>query len=280
MKKPTKKTLKPIYHNSSIERKYSKKLRDFSKLVNNSCRWWLLSKVKKYNNDDITNISKTLSIEFNRLLEFWNKKANDFGKNFTHNLNKELIRYANSKYASQGFVFSSIPREVKQTINANILQQMALIKTIPKDIIERYEATLYNSINSFDLNVLEKQIKTISNISNRRAKTIARDQVGKALENYSISRSKSLGFEYYVWNTSRDERVSKGKGGHKQLDGRIYRYDTPTAIIDSYGNKGHTGERVNCRCIQTPLILDVNQELKLVKDGNDGDYYIIVNKKI
>lgn len=280
MKKPTKKTLKPIYHNSSIERKYSKKLRDFSKLVNNSCRWWLLSKVKKYNNDDITNISKTLSIEFNRLLEFWNKKANDFGKNFTHNLNKELIRYANSKYASQGFVFSSMPREAKQTINANILQQMALIKTIPKDIIERYEATLYNSINSFDLNVLEKQIKTISNISNRRAKTIARDQVGKALENYSISRSKSLGFEYYVWNTSRDERVSKGKGGHKQLDGRIYRYDTPTAIIDSYGNKGHTGERVNCRCIQTPLILDVNQELKLVKDGNDGDYYIIVNKKI
>lgn len=240
------KTLKPIRHNVRIEQKFSKKLRDFNKLVNKSCSYWLLSKVRKFDNNDISNISKALEIEFNRLLQYWNNKAIDFSEAVSKSLNKEIMKYANAQYKQQGFTITTIPYNVKQAINANILQNMALIKTIPRDVINKYQTTLYNSINSFDLQAIEKQIKNIYNISNRRVKIIARDQVGKALENYSSSRSKALGFEYYVWNTSRDERVSKGKGGHRQLDGRIYRYDTPTAIIDSYGNKGHTADRVNC----------------------------------
>lgn len=273
------KTLKPIRHNVRIEQKFSKKLREFNKLVNKSCSYWLLSKVRKFDNNDISNISKALEIEFNRLLQFWNDKALDFSKAISNSLNKEIVRYVDSIYNQQGFKLTTIPRNVKQSINANILQNIALIKTIPRDVIEKYQTALYNNINSFDLQAIEKQIKTIYGVSNRRAKIIARDQVGKALENYSSARSQSLGFEYYVWNTSRDERVSTGKGGHRQLDGRIYRYDTPTAIIDSYGNKGHTGERVSCRCINTPLILDINQELKKVSDNVNGDYYIITNKK-
>lgn len=81
-----------------------------------------------------------------------------------------------------------------------------------------------------------------------------------------------------MWVTANDERVSTGKGGHKQLNGRIYRYDTPTAIIDSYGNKGHCSERVNCRCTQVSVILEPSQEFKKIKDSLNGDYYIITNK--
>ena len=93
-----------------------------------------------------------------------------------------------------------------------------------------------------------------------------------------MGRSKQLGFEYYEWSTSNDERVSTGKGGHKQLNGRIYRYDTPTAIIDSYGNKGHCADRVNCRCVPIPIMLQPNQTTKLIKDSQNGDYYKIIEK--
>lgn len=270
-------TLKPLRHNIGIEKKYSKRLRAFSKMINNSCSYWLISKINKANHNEITNISKALETEFKRLLNFWNKKAEIFSERVTNSLMRDIIKHTDTHFKQQGFTFTSIPRNVKQSINSSILQNIALIKSIPSEIIEKYQNTLYNNINNFDLQALEKQIKSISKVTNNRAKLIARDQTGKALENYSQSRSQALGFEYYVWNTSRDERVSKGKGGHKQLDQRIYRYDTPTAIIDSYDNVGHCGARVNCRCIATPLVLDINQTLKKVKDLN-GTYYIITDK--
>ena len=89
------KTLKPIRHNVRIEQKFSKKLRDFNKLINKSCSYWLLSKVRKFDNNDISNISKALEIEFNRLLQFWNDKALDFSNAVSKSLNKEIVKYVN-----------------------------------------------------------------------------------------------------------------------------------------------------------------------------------------
>ena len=113
----------------------------------------------------------------------------------------------------------------------------------------------------------------------RRAKFIARDQTAKGIQSYNQARAESLGFEFYQWVTSKDERVSTGKGGHIHLDGRIYKYNEPTAIIDSYNTRGHTGQRPNCRCEAIAVLPNPNQEFKRVRDGNAGDYYILVDKK-
>ena len=150
-----------------------------------------------------------------------------------------------------------------------------MIKTIPQEIKNRFESAFLNDVNNFDQEAIKKQVLTITGISERRADTIARDQVSKALDGYATARSQTLGYEFYIWITSRDERVSKGKGGHRQLDQRIYKYDTPTAVIDSYGNIGSPSQRVNCRCRRRPLLLKEGQELELVKDNYSGDYYII-----
>ena len=92
------------------------------------------------------------------------------------------------------------------------------------------------------------------------------------VSDFTQARSRQLGFTHYKWVTSRDERVSEE---HKHLDGRIYAYDNPTALIDKHKNIGHPSQRVNCRCHAVSVILDANQELKLVKDANHGDYYVI-----
>ena len=97
----------------------------------------------------------------------------------------------------------------------------------------------------------------------------------EAIGEYHATREQALGFEYYMWMTSKDERVSKE---HKELEGKLYRYDTATAVIDSYGNLGHPSQRVNCRCRRKAVILKPNQEVKLISDGASGDYYIIVEK--
>ena len=104
--------------------------------------------------------------------------------------------------------------------------------------------------------------------------------MAKALDGYATARSQTLGYEYYVWKSSLDSRVSKGiPGGHKFLEGRIYRYDTPTAIINSYKEVGHPSQRPNCRCRRRPLLLKEGQDVELIKDATFGDYYILVDKK-
>ena len=128
-----------------------------------------------------------------------------------------------------------------------------------------------NNVNNFDREQIYRLAKTYQGISNRRAKTIARDQTQKAVSSFTQARAEQLGFEYYEWVTAGDERVSKE---HYHLNGRVYRYDTPTAKIDSYGNVGHPSQRVNCRCIAVSVIMD-NKKAHKVKDAKYGDYYVI-----
>lgn len=274
------KKLKPINKNIGMEKEFNNALNIFSKEVIKSVKYWSVAQLNKYNRGEITNISKALSIEFKDLLKSWDKKSEVFSKRLAQILNKKVKNHVDLGFSNQGkeYALKSLSRKSAQVLNANILQSMALIKSIPRDIIEKYQVVLYNNITDFDLEATEKTLKNISKVTLGRVKTIARDQTSKALENFASARAMDLGFEYYIWQTAKDERVSSGKGGHDKLEGRIYRYDTPTAIIDSYGNKGHCSERVNCRCISAPLILEANQSLKLVKDSQAGDYYILVEK--
>lgn len=277
-KKQEIKTLKPIRNNIAIERKLKKALQGFTKELLKSVTYWSVAQVNKFTRGDLTNISVALRVEFNDLLKAWNKKANKFSKRISQSVQRDIVTYVNSNLKEQSLKPIKSNNNVKNALKADVLQNISLIKTIPQDIIEKYQVLLYNNILTLNQQGIIKAVKEISNISLSRANTIARDQVAKSIENYKMAQCNALGFDYYVWNTSRDERVSKGNGGHIHLHNRIYRYDNPTAIIDSKGTLGKPAQRVNCRCIATPLILDYNQDVKLVKDSQAGDYYIVIDK--
>lgn len=276
--KPT--TLKPIKHSTALERQASKDLRAFTERVNKSIKHFTLAQFNKYNRGEINNISTALRIKFNSLIEQWEATAREFAKDYASKQSKSIGKYVEANYNQQGehFKLKGLSANTKQVIQAQYLENIALIKSIPSDIIERYQSALYNAVANFDSGEINKLAKQIGQISTRRAKTIARDQTAKAIESFSNARARDLGFTHYQWLTSKDERVSKGKGGHRQLDGRIYSYDSASAIIDSYENKGHPAQRVNCRCIAIPIQLLPNQELRLIKDSTSGDYYELLQK--
>mgnify|MGYP002507122064 CR=1 FL=1 len=270
------KTLKKILSSHNLETKTFKYINKYNNKLIKSLNYWLLAQFNKYFRGDIKNLSDTLKIEFADLQKKWDKKADDFADKISDYIVKHSVVYVNSNLHSQGLKVAKDNNIVKNILKAKIDENLALIKSIPQETILRYKSVLYNQIGNFDLQAINKQIKVISGISKRRARTIARDQVAKIIESYHVAKSQQLGFEYYVWNTIIDERTSYGKGGHKVLNNRIYRYDTPTAIIDTYGNVGKPSDRVNCRCTATALILDINQKLKKIKDSTHGDYYIVV----
>lgn len=273
--KPT--TLRAPRENIAFEKDYAKRLIKLTTDIGKSFLYWTLATVNKNANK---NISKQLVFNFNELLKEWNKKTSDFAKKEAKRTTKQVSSFVNGNLQNQSpeFALKRSIKEIDNTLNAVYERNYNLIKTIPQDIKERFESVFLNNVNNFDQEAIFKQVETIDGISKRRAKTIARDQVQKAIGEYHATREQALGFEYYMWQTSRDEKVSTGKGGHRQLEGRIYRYDTPSAVIDSYGNIGHPSQRVNCRCRRKAVILKPNQEVKLISDGTSGDYYIIVEK--
>lgn len=271
------KTLKPIKENKALEKDYTKRLLKLTTDINNSFSYWSLAAANKNLNK---NISKQLQFNFNKLMKQWEPKVDEIAKIEAERLSKQSAKYVNMNLVkqSQSFALKRTPKDVSQALNAIYERNYNLIKTIPQDIKDRFQSVFLNNVNNFDREAIEKQIKTISGISDRRAKVIARDQTQKAITQYHAAREQNLGFEYYVWRTSQDERVSTGKGGHKKLEGRIYRYDEDTAVVDSYGNLGHPSQRVNCRCRRQAVILQPNQTVKKIKDSQAGDYYIIVEK--
>lgn len=274
MKKVKPTTLKTPRDNIALEKDYKSRLIKLTSDITKSFLWWTMATLKK-NLDK--NISTQLAFNFNDLLKDWNKKANIFAKKEALRTTSKVESFVNGNLKSQSpeFTIKRNSQPIDNSLNAIYQRNYNLIKTIPQDIKERFESVFLNNVNNFDQEAILKQVSTIDGISKRRAETIARDQVNKAIGEFHSTREQALGFEYYEWQTSMDSRVSKE---HKELGGRIYRYDTATAIIDSYGNIGHPAQRTNCRCKRRAVIIKPNQEVKLVRDSLHGDYYVIVEK--
>lgn len=270
-------TLKKIPTPKKIEKEYIKSLQDYTNTILNSLEWWTNATLKK-NKDK--NLAKQLQFNFNDLYDTWDSKTAKFAKQQSRTLTNKIARFVNGRMKEQNpdFRFLNIPKKLKQSMQAIQDRNYNLIRSIPKEIIERFQSTYLNNVNNLNEDILAKQLKTIKGISLRRAKTIGRDQVQKASTEYNSGYEQSLGFEYYVWITARDERVSVGLGGHKYLDNRIYKYSEPTAVIDSYKNLGVPSQRVNCRCKAVSINIKANQEVKKVRDSLRGDYYVLLEK--
>ena len=270
-------TLQNIKNSYALEKEYYKRLKELSVKINKSVLWWAMA---RYNKSFDKNVAKQLSFEFNQLLNEWDKKTEAIANFIARKMAKNTEKYVNLKFTQQNkdFNINVRTKAIKNQLQAIYEKNYGLIRTLPSEIIERYRSAFLNNIGSFDREAIYKQARTFMGISNRRAKTIARDQTHKAVSGYTQARAQQLGFEYYQWVTAGDERVSRGYGGHRVLNDRIYKYSEPTAIIDTYGNKGHPSTRVNCRCNQVSVIPQPNQEFKLVKDSLAGDYYILIEK--
>lgn len=276
--------LNPVKPSTAIRREFEGKLKGFTEKINNSVKRWTLVRLNK----DKGTPAKQLIFELNSLQAEWDKKASILGKSYANSFNKQISAYVDLNLQKQlkDTLLKDKPllNLIKTDKTTDALMRayernLYLIKSIPTDIIDRYRQGFLSASESFDREKFSKLAVEYGEVSKRRAKFIARDQTAKAISSYNQARAESLGFKYFVWQTSKDERVSTGKGGHAQLDGRIYAYDNPTAIIDSYGHTGGVGVRPNCRCTAIPIIPSFTQELKKVKDSQSGDYFILVEKK-
>ena len=71
-----------------------------------------------------------------------------------------------------------------------------------------------------------KEVERIGDVTESRAKLIARDQTSKMNGAFNEARQTSLGIDRYVWQTSGDERVREE---HQANDGQVFSWNDPPA---------------------------------------------------
>lgn len=142
---------------------------------------------------------------------------------------------------------------ILDALRAATKDNIDLIKSIPEQYFEKLgDAVGKNMERGMRFEDLAKEIERIGDVTESRAKLIARDQTSKMNGAFNQARQTSLGIDRYVWQTSGDERV---RPEHDANDGEIFRWDSPPAT-------GHPGHDVNCRCVAIPYFdLDKEEEL-------------------
>ena len=134
--------------------------------------------------------------------------------------------------------------EITGAMASALTANVELIKSIPQQYFEKLEALVYENFKEgLRFEALADNISHIADVTDSRAKLIARDQTSKMNGEFNKVRQTGLGIAKYQWATAGDERVRED---HADNDGQIFSWDDPPPT-------GHPGHDINCRCVAVPF---------------------------
>lgn len=150
---------------------------------------------------------------------------------------------------------SKAPREeirnapTGQVMQGLLAEQVTLIKSIPLDAAKRvHELTLQGIEDGTRASEIAKEIQRSGEVSESKAKLIARTEVARTASTLTEARARSVGSEGYIWRTSGDSDV---RHSHAEMNGKFVRWDSPPTLDKM---TGHAGCFPNCRCYPEPVI--------------------------
>lgn len=147
------------------------------------------------------------------------------------------------------------PVDIDPEITEALLQfrraSVGLITSIAEDQLSQVRDLVDVAANSgMRVETLAAQIQERHNVSESRARLIARDQTLKTNGDLTRLRHEKIGVTEYIWDTSGDSRV---RPDHRALDGSTQRWDDPP-VTNPEGDRNHPGEDYQCRCIAIPVL--------------------------
>ena len=130
--------------------------------------------------------------------------------------------------------------ELRGVIDKATADNVALITSLPTGYRENLATRLQQGFAAGQRwETLAKEIERSGEVTESRAKLIARDQSSKMTAAVNQARQQELGGDEYEWSTSNDELVRESHAAH---EGQRFRWDTPPP------DTGNPGDDVNCRC--------------------------------
>jgi SPP1 gp7 family putative phage head morphogenesis protein len=125
-------------------------------------------------------------------------------------------------------------------IDARLAANVRLIKDIGEKAAGQVEEIIRDGVRSGrSTKEIGKQVQASLDSAEKRARNIARDQVGKHLGVLNEHRQRDAGVTRYRWRTAGDSRV---RDSHAVREGKVFSWDDPP-------RGGNPGQAVNCRCV-------------------------------
>ena len=129
--------------------------------------------------------------------------------------------------------------------------QVRLITSLPREAAERvHKLTLQSLVDSRRASEIAREIAATGEVTESRARLIARTEVTRASSNLVQVRSEYAGSEGYIWRTSGDFDV---RDSHAGMEGKYVRWSSPPTLDNL---TGHAGTLPNCRCFAEPIFPD------------------------
>lgn len=125
-------------------------------------------------------------------------------------------------------------------------RNLALIESIPAQFVERLEGRIIDAVQrGMTAKDVTKIVLSVYPLPVKRARLIARDQVGKLNGQLTRMRQEALGVESYRWRGVMDARE---RPSHVEHEKKVFRWDDPPP------ETGHPGEDYQCRCHAEPIL--------------------------
>ena len=263
------KLLRTMRPNKGLQAEYSRKLRSLVRDMCRSTEYWLCAAYRKRENRivqdaDPTQVpAKFLNWAVRRLQKFWLRKFSEtaekmarwfVGKNVT--LSDSLYRGA---LKAAGLTVRMKPSRVKNDIvSALIAENVSLIKSIPSQFFQEVEGLIQRSvIAGRDVAGLKEDLQHRFDVTENRAKLIARDQNNKAFQAIKRVEAQNLGITEAIWVHVPGTKSSRQT--HMRFNGK--RFKLSEGLYDSDVHRNVLpGELVACNCTQRLIIPEFGDE--------------------
>ena len=180
---------------------------------------------------------------------------------FAHQIATKFVQTSNRTNARKNNVdiginvYAGTP-ELLDNLRLSVAANVSLIESIPEQYLTQVESIVMTNARAGNRpSVIAKQLVKQFGVTERRAKMIARDQTAKLTGDLNRVRQTSVGFPYFQWVTSHDERV---RDRHEHISERVtaygkgvFRWDNPPLGDD--GVPIIPGSDYQCRCIARPV---------------------------
>lgn len=249
--------LRPIRSNARLEAIYRKRLLKLIQEMNDSILYWLSASYNQFNNEiaQDANPFKLLQKKMRELSKRWldnlkvgAQKLAEWHTSQTLNMTDVQLKDA---LEQAGFtVLFTMSQSMRTVFDANVSEQVNLITNMTANNLAQIETLVTQSVQTGrDLATLTDELKTRFNITDRRAKLIARDQNNKATQLITRQRQQDLGITQAVWKHSHAGKVPRAS--HVKADGQVYDLNKGLFLDNKWT---YPSVEINCRCFSRPVI--------------------------
>ena len=232
---------------------------------------------------DGTWLSTAMTAKLESLGSKWQKKFEEFAKDYSPRYVKSILRMSNLQiksvlkdwFSEKRFeLFGQvIPVELQQVVKANVAYNVSLISSIPVQYHERVLGSAMRSITGGgSLKQFTMEIYRYGNMEMKRAKRIAVDQTNKVYESITLHNCRRLGVKKMQWMHSharkepRPLHIRKFNGDYSNyphvngLDGLVFEIDNPPVIQEAKGKqpeiRGYPTQLPFCGCFMVAVLED------------------------